>query len=382
MGTMGMDKEIILNSSILIIDDQAENVKLLERLLRKVGYTRLLGVTDSRKVLAEFSEFQPDLVAMDLRMPNVDGFALLKQLRSRIPNYSFVPVLILTADNTRKAKQEALALGAKDFLTKPYDVEEALLRIYNLLETRWLHVELQQHNLVLEQKVSQRTRDLERAQLEILQRLARAAEYRDDCTGQHTHRVGNLAAVLARAVGLSKDDVELIRLAAPIHDVGKIGIPDQVLLKPSQLTEAEYTQIKTHTEIGRIILSGSSFAILQMAERIALYHHERWDGQGYNGLAGDKIPIEARIVSIVDVFDVITHARPYKEAQSTEFAISSIREGSGTQFDPSLANCFCDLAQAGDLCKLSEALEDELQEMLVSPEAGSVDSAAPSHLYV
>ena len=153
--------------------------------------------------------------------------------------------------------------------------------------------ELQNQNATLEERVSERTRDLERAQLEILQRLALAAEYRDDCTGQHTQRVGTLAAVLARAIGLPADQIELIRLSAPLHDVGKIGIPDGVLLKPAKLTDAEYLQIQRHTEIGRIILSGSNFSILQMAERIALYHHERWDGNGYHKLSGEAIPLEA-----------------------------------------------------------------------------------------
>ena len=352
-----MDKEIILSSRILIVDDQTENVRLLERILRKAGYSRLEGITDSRKALNVFSEFQPDLVALDLQMPFVDGFALLKQLRSRIPMGAFVPILILTADNSRKAKQTALSLGAKDFLTKPFDVEETLLRIYNLLETRWLHVELQNHNATLEERVSERTRDLELAQLEILQRLALAAEYRDDCTGQHTQRVGTLAAVLARAIGLPADQIELIRLSAPLHDVGKIGIPDGVLLKPSKLTDAEYLQIKRHTEIGRIILSGSNFAILQMAERIALYHHERWDGNGYHRLSGDAIPLEARIVSVADVFDVITHDRPYKNAESVEVAIDCIRQESGKQFDPNLVDVFCQLVAGGDLGKLAEIFE-------------------------
>jgi putative two-component system response regulator len=354
-----MQKEIIQKSRILIVDDQPENVILLERALRGAGYIQLSSLTDSRKVLTTFTDFQPDLIAMDLRMPNVDGYALLKQLRSRVPTGTFVPVLVLTADNSRKAKQEALALGAKDFLTKPIDVAEALLRIYNLLETRWLHVELQRHNESLEEKVRARTQDLEQAQLEILQRLALAAEYRDDCTGQHTQRVGELAALLARSIGLPADHVEVIRHAAPLHDVGKIGIPDGILLKPSKLTEDEYIQIKRHTDIGKIILSGSKFPILQMAEQIALYHHERWDGTGYYRLQGDAIPLEARIVSIVDVFDVITHSRPYKEASSIEVALDSIEEEKGKQFDPTLVDAFLQLQPARGLGELSSAIARE-----------------------
>jgi putative two-component system response regulator len=357
-----MQKEIIQNSRILIIDDQVENVILLERTLRGAGYRHLATLTDSREALNVFTEFQPDLVATDLRMPHVDGFALLRQLRSRVPTGAFVPVLVLTADNSRKARQEALALGAKDFLTKPIDVGEALLRIYNLLETRWLHVELQKHSDTLEEKVRMRTEDLEQAQLEILQRLALAAEYRDDCTGQHTQRVGELAAVLGRAIGLPAEHVELIRRAAPLHDVGKIGIPDLILLKPGKLTDEEYVHIKRHTDIGKLILSGSRFPILQMAERIALYHHERWDGTGYYGLRGEEIPQEARIVSIVDVFDVITHARPYKAAQSFEVALDEIERERGKQFDPQLVDVFLDLQPTRGLRRLNIAIDQEQQE--------------------
>jgi putative two-component system response regulator len=235
-------------------------------------------------------------------------------------------------------------------------VAEVLLRIYNLLETRWLYVELHRYSITLEEKVRDRTRDLEEAQLEILQRLALAAEYRDDCTGRHTQRVGHLAALLGSTIGLSAEHVELIRRAAPLHDVGKIGIPDSVLLKPSKLTPEEYVQVRTHTDIGRLILSGSKFRILQMAERIAMYHHERWDGLGYYGLRGDAIPVEARIVAVADVFDVITHARPYKEAQSPAVAMDCIQQERGKMFDPRLVEVFVQLQPLDDLAKLGDAL--------------------------
>ena len=354
-----MRKEILQNSRILIVDDRIENILLLEQMLTGAGYQHLRSITDSRTALAAFTEFQPDLVALDLRMPHVDGFALLKQLRSRVPEGAFVPMLVLTADNSRKAKQDALALGAKDFVTKPIDRMEILLRIYNLLETRWLHVQLQGHTATLEQKVRDRTRQLEEAQLEILERLALAAEYRDDCTGQHTRRVGELAALLAATIGLPPVEVELIRRASPLHDIGKIGIPDGILLKPGALTPEEYVHIKTHTDIGRIILSGSKFLILQTAERIALYHHERWDGNGYYHLSGEAIPIEARIVSVVDVFDVITHARPYKEAAPVEVALDAIRRERERQFDPALVDAFCDLQLQPEIARLQTALEKE-----------------------
>jgi putative two-component system response regulator len=370
-----MRKDILQNSRILIIDDQAENVLLLERILRQGGYQHTKGLTDSRKALAIFSEYQPDLVALDLRMPEVDGLAILRQIRSRVPVGAHVPVLVLTADNSQKAKQEALSLGAQDFVTKPLDLAEVLLRIYNLLHSRWLHVELRRHSMTLEERVRARTRDLEEAQLEILHRLAMAAEYRDDCTGQHTQRVGHLAALLGRAFGLPSEHVEIIRRAAPLHDVGKIGIPDAVLLKPGTLTVEEYVQVKTHTHIGSILLSGSKFAILQMAERIALHHHERWDGLGYYGLKGEEIPLEARIVSIADVFDVITHARPYKEARSPEVAMDCIRQEKARQFDPKLVEVFTELHPFQDLGKLAHALDWEAR--VTVPGESNVPEHAP-----
>lgn len=354
-----MDKAILQNSLIFLIDDQVPNLMLMERILRDAGYRQWTSFTDARKALIAFSTTQPDLVVLDWRMPNMDGLSFLKQMRSRIPAGDFVPTLVLTAESSRTVRQEALRAGAKDYLSKPLDVTETLLRIYNMLETRWLHVELRQNNETLGQKVRERTRALERAQLELLQRLALAAEYRDDCTGQHAQRVGQLAALLGRAVGLPPEQVELLRRAAPLHDIGKIGIPDGILLKPAKLTSEEYKQIKRHTDIGRIILSGSEFPTLQMAERIALYHHERWDGAGYYGLAGEAIPVEARIVSIADVYDVITHVRPYKAAQNPSDALALLQEESGKQFDPNLVQIMLELNIATDLAALSDVLEEE-----------------------
>jgi putative two-component system response regulator len=338
-----MLKETIRNSRILIIDDQPEIIVLLDNILRQDGYINLKGVTDSRDALTAISEFNPDLVALDLRMPNVDGFALLEQFRSQMPTGTLPPVLVFSADDSRMARQQALSMGAKDFVTKPLYAEEVQLRVNNLLETHWSHSALQKDNAVLEERVRERTKDLEAAQLEILQRLARAAEYRDDCTGHHTLRVGHLAGLLGRAIGLSAEHVMLLRRAAPLHDVGKIGIPDRILLKPGKLTPEEYIQVKTHTEIGCMILSGSRFPILQMAERIALYHHERWDGRGYHGLAGEAIPLEARIVSLVDAFDVIMHSRPYKKAEGAAAALEGICRERGKQFDPALVDAFAQL---------------------------------------
>jgi putative two-component system response regulator len=195
--------------------------------------------------------------------------------------------------------------------------------------------------------------DLERAQIEILHRLVRAIEHRDDDTGRHTHRVGELAALIARSLDFPKDRVELIRIAAPLHDVGKVGIPDKILLKPEKLTAEEYETIKTHTKIGSAILSGSRLPFLQLAEKIALYHHERWDGNGYWGVRSESIPVEARIVSIADTFDVLTHRRPYKHAWSVHDAVAEINSQSGRQFDPHLVDVFTRVVCSDGLRALS-----------------------------
>jgi len=352
-----MQREIIQNSRILIVDDQDANVQLLLRILEHHGFQHRYSATDPRRVPALFDEVNPDLVLLDLQMPHIDGLSLFKQLRSRIPEGAYLPFLILTADLTPRAKKDALSLGAKDFITKPFDQMEVVLRSYNLLETRFLHLELQRHNRTLEQKVQERTRELKETQIEILRRLALAAEYRDDITGQHTQRVGQLAAMLAREIGLPDQEVELIREAAPLHDVGKIGIPDAVLLKPGKLNDEEYAKIKTHTQIGAKILAGDRFPLLKMAEEIASYHHERWDGGGYNGLRGVAIPLAARIVTIADVFDVLTHSRPYKAAQSIASAVDEMEKQRGSQFDPKLVDVFLNMLQSQDLRKLDLALQ-------------------------
>jgi putative two-component system response regulator len=326
---------------ILIVDDHDPNLRLLEAILRRAGYTHLRSLTDSREVLPQFVEFQPDLILLDLHMQHHDGFAVMAGLGPLIPPGSYVPVLVLTSDITTEAKQRALAGGAKDFLTKPFDSVEVVLRSQNLLEARFLHLELQGQNHVLEEKVRERTQQLEEAHREILERLAMAAEFRDDETGQHIKRVGRMSAVLARNLGMPQDQVELIERAAPLHDVGKIGIPDHILRKPGSLTPEEFEVIRSHPAIGASILSGGRFPLLRMAEEIALTHHERWDGTGYpQGLKGEAIPLSGRIVALADAFDAIISVRPYKGAQPIEEAITAITAGAGTQFDPRVVDAF------------------------------------------
>jgi putative two-component system response regulator len=272
----------------------------------------------------------------------------MEQLGPRLPPNDFLPVVILTGESTPETKRRALALGAKDFLAKPFDVVEVLLRIRNLLQIRFLHRTLANHNHVLEQRVEERSRELASAQLEVLERLARAAECRDDDTGEHTRRVGDLSARLAEKLQLDFPTVTMIRQAAVLHDIGKVGIPDAVLLNPGKLTPSEFEVMKRHTVLGADILSGSGSPLIQMAERIALTHHERWDGLGYpQRLACEAIPLESRLVAVADVFDALTHARPYRPAWPMSPVNAEIAAQSGAQFDPRVVEAFFDLGVSG-----------------------------------
>jgi putative two-component system response regulator len=344
-------EETLKTARILIVDDQEANVLLLERLLATVGYSNFISTNDPRQVLPLFSKFQPDLILLDLMMPHLDGYSVMQQIGPRIPEGTYLPILVLTAEMNAEAKQKALTVGAKDFLTKPLDATEVLLRIKNLLETRFLHLRMQDQKQLLEDQVQEKTRELEEARIEILKKLAMAAEYREDPSGEHSQRVGETAAILARAAGLPKAQVELIRLAAPLHDVGKIAVPDSILRKPERLTPEEYEQVKLHAAVGARILSGTPSPLLQLAEEIALYHHEHWDGNGYASLKEQDIPVAARIVAIADAFDAMTHDRPYHAAISKDEALAEVARQSGRQFEPRLVDAFLRWHKKQDLPK-------------------------------
>jgi putative two-component system response regulator len=328
------------DARILIVDDEPVNVLVLRRLLAGAGYRRVEATTDAGQVLALFLELDPDLILLDLHMPHLDGFQVMEALRPWVPADAYLPILVLTADVTHEARARALAGGAKDFLTKPFDATEALLRVGNLLETRSLHLKLRHHNELLEERVRERTREVEESRLEMLQRLGSAIECRDDVTHEHTIRVATNSEVLALELGLPAEEARLIAQAAPLHDVGKIGVPDAILLKPGRLTADEFDAMKAHTVFGARILAGSSSPILKLAESIALTHHERWDGTGYAGVRGEAIPLASRIVSLADVFDALTHQRPYKPAWPADEAIVEIVRQAGRQFDPRVVAAF------------------------------------------
>ncbi len=329
------------SARILVVDDEPANLRLIERILREAGYAAVRTTSQPSEVLGIFVSEPPDLILLDLHMPTMDGFAVLEEITPWIEPGCYLPILMLTGDTATDVKERALAGGAKDFLNKPFSASEVLLRIRNLLETRFLHLQLKEHNDELEHRVRERTEQLEDARLEILERLARAAEYRDDDTGEHTRRVGLISRRVALELGLPVDEAELISRAAPLHDIGKIGIPDGILLKPGKLTQKEIDVMRTHTLIGQRILSGSNVPVLQVAATIALTHHERWDGCGYpEGLSRESIPLSGRIIAVVDVFDALTHDRPYKKAWPLEAAMEQILSSSETQFDPAIVDAF------------------------------------------
>ena len=341
-----MPHHLFRNARILIVDDEPANVEVLKRVLYRAGFTQVQTTNDPREACPLYVRLRPDLILLDLHMPDMDGLAVMDQL-NQIAEASYLPILILTGDTSQAARREALSRGAKDFVNKPFHADEVLLRIRTLLETRFLYLQIQSQNQMLEAKVRERTRELEAAQIEIIERLARAAEFRDDNTGQHTERVGQMAALLAKQIGLPDAQVSLIRRSAPLHDVGKIGIPDAILLKLGKLTADEFALVKTHTSIGARILSGSRFALLRMAEEIACTHHERWDGSGYEGLAGDAIPLAGRIVAVADVFDALTQKRPYKPAWPVDEAIAEMERQRARQFDPTLIDAFLCIVHEG-----------------------------------
>jgi len=335
-----MSARVFRNARILIVDDEPMNVDLLRRLLERAGFSRLESTNDSREAVDLYVKFRPDLILLDLHMPHRDGLEVMDEL-NQIAEASYLPILMLTGDDTPEAKREALSRGAKDFLNKPFHSDEVLLRIGTLLETRFLYLQIQSQNQILEAKVRDRTRELEAAQIEIIERLARAAEFRDDNTGQHTARVGQMAALLARQIGLPDSQVSLIRRAAPLHDVGKIGIPDRVLLKPGRLDDEEMRVMRTHPRRGHDILASIGGERIAKVATIVLHHHEAVDGSGYpEGIREESIPLMSRIVSIADAYDAMATVRPYHKPRTHDEVMTVLQAGEHRKYDGSVLATF------------------------------------------
>lgn len=347
---------------ILIVDDEPINIKVMNKYLTELGYTQCSGQSDSRLALADIARDRPDLVILDVIMPNVTGIQILQELRNHSAT-AHLPVLVLTAAVDRETRLTVLESGATDFLSKPIDPSELAPRVRNALMVKKYHDGLRNQADNLEAAVQMRTAELQASRQDVIHCLARAAEFRDDDTGHHVLRVGRYAGLIAHALGLGDSMVEQIEQAAQLHDIGKIGIPDSILLKSGKLEpeeiarmqkhtyigkrvierpqHREWERIRDHVKIGAQILDIPRSPTLQMAARIALTHHEWWDGSGYPiGLAGEDIPLEGRITAVADVFDALSSRRPYKPPYPREKCFEMIREEKGTHFDPKVVEAF------------------------------------------
>ena len=353
------DLEVLHRSKILLVDDDATNLRILQAMLKKDGYHNVITLDDPTRVSLLYNQQAYDLIALDIHMPVMNGFDVMAALADSYPG-EFIPIIVLTADEDNYTRDLALASGARDFIRKPFNNREVLLRFRNLLETVHLQKALKQQNELLEEKVEERTRQLHYSQVKLIECLGRAAEFKDNETGAHVMRISKMTGVVARALGLRPQDVEMIEQASPMHDIGKIGIPDRVLLKPGKLEGDEWTTMQTHVSLGAHILQGddNDSELLKVAAEIALNHHERWDGTGYpRGLKGEEIPLFTRITSVCDVFDALTSRRPYKEPWSVEEAVRFIDDQSGRAFDPTIVACF--KSQLHKLLAVKEAYPDQ-----------------------
>jgi putative two-component system response regulator len=335
-----MTIEILKNSRIFIVEDDSSNIKLLNIVLTNYGYKQLTLIQDPREVLQRYQELRPDLILLDINMPHLDGYQVMEQLKT-LNDPQMPPIIILTAQHGQDYLIKALSIGARDFVTKPFDFDELLMRVRNLLEVQLANRMLHEQKKVLEEMVTLRTAALNDSRLQVVRRLGRAAEYRDNETGLHILRMSKYSTLIAKSLGWSPHDCDLMLNASPMHDVGKIGIPDFILLKPGKLEPSEWQIMKNHAIIGADILSGCDSDILVMGREIALGHHEKWDGSGYpNAFVGDAIPISARIVAVADVFDALTSSRPYKKAWQLDDAVQYINDNAGSHFDPEVIKHF------------------------------------------
>lgn len=377
---------------ILVVDDEPNICQLLVRILEKRQYL----VTSAHSGAEALRGLDPSisLVLLDVNMPGMSGLDALACIRSQ-PEVGDVPVIIMTGLPTAEARETASSCGADDFICKPFDNTEVMVRVRAVLERRASQEDVRRRQVELEGLVDLRTAALQQAlnesltaqnrlqeaHLESLRRLAVAAEYKDELTGNHIQRVGSMSALLGRALGLPEREVELLQEASTLHDVGKIGIPDDVLHKPGRLDEAERAVMQRHTIIGSRILGRSKAEIVQMASTIALTHHEWWNGEGYpTGLRGESIAVHGRICAVADVFDALTSRRPYKEPWSNERAVQVIRESSGKQFDPGIVSIFLNsLDQIVEIQgRFSDALAPDTPERMAFTRPALAATGAPA----
>jgi len=332
-------------ANILIVDDNDGDIVRLRQLLEQDGHVAIRSESDPWKVVDTVSVMRPDLVLVDLEMPELDGFGVMQLLTKETGLDEPVPTILMASDVSDDIRRHALEVGVFDVINKPFQHAQVTMRVRNALEIARVKQVFESSHHDLEAKVRARTDELEEAQLQLLARLGRAAEYRDDDTGDHTRRVGLLSGRLAEAMGVSPGVSDMIQRAAPLHDVGKIAIPDEILMKPGPLAQNEMEIMKTHTTIGAEMLTGNH-PLLWLASQIALTHHERFNGDGYpQGLTGEDIPLPGRIVAVADVFDTLTRDRHYRKAWTRQQAVTEIMTQRGKQFDPRVVQAFVEVVR-------------------------------------
>ena len=321
-----------VNAKILLIDDDTTNNLLIESILYNHGFKQIKSIADSRWAMDTFLEYDPELILLDLEMPHINGFEVYRKIQ-KLSKKDILPVIIITAKNDHKSKAQAMALGVQYFLEKPIDKTELLIRVQNILHINWLYNQTAQKNKLAEEKIK-----LENSAVET---LLLSIKFRDQETGDHVNRVSALVYMLSKGIGLTDDRADKLAKASKLHDIGKIGIPDNILCKEGKLSDEEWEIMKNHTLIGERILSASSSNILRLAGTIARTHHENWDGSGYPaGLAGKRISVGGRLTALADVLDALLSDRPYKKAWDFEKATKYIQEESGKKFDPEIVDAF------------------------------------------
>ncbi len=360
---------------IMVVDDEILNRKLIEAMLKPQGYEVQVAV-DGEDCLAKVKADPPDLILMDIMMPNLNGFEVVTRLKA-VENLALIPVVMVTALQDVNDRVKALEVGADDFLTKPVDRMELRARVRSLLKVKAYNDHMVNYRQELEREVAKQTQELKQASfkiaeahsklrdasLETIFRLARAAEYKDEDTGNHIISMSRISALLAAKLGFNEVAVERILYAPPMHDIGKIGIPDRILLKNGPLNDEEWGLMRMHTVFGGQILEGSDIGFLRLGEVIALTHHEKWDGSGYpKGLSGQQIPLAGRIVAVADVFDALMSKRPYKPALTIEQTVDIIKAGRGSHFDPVVVDTF--LEHLTEIIKLWESAQAEQHMVL------------------
>ncbi len=334
---------------ILVVDDMPDNISLLSSIL--AGSYKVKAANSGNKAIKIAFDTPPDLILLDIMMPELDGYEVCKTLKNDLRT-RHIPIIFITALGEVEDEKTGFDYGASDYITKPVSPPIVLARVKN-------HLALYDQNRELERKVAERTTALARSRFEIIRRLGLASEYKDNETGLHVERMSYYCHVLAKGIGLPSIETDIILNATPMHDVGKIGIPDKILQKPGRLTDDEIIIMQKHAQFGADIIGEHDDPMLQAAREVALTHHEKWDGTGYpNRLAGEKIPIIGRIAAVADVFDALTSERPYKEAWAVDRAVDLLRDESGRHFDPVLIEVFLD--NLHEIIKIKESHSDKL----------------------